>query len=91
MAQPVRLAFIGCGFITAVHSRHLHSLGADAVRCALDVQRGMLERNADVPLEKRIEFRIGINVDDIITDRDDIFGDGVNVAVRLEGLAEPRC
>jgi TolB-like protein len=61
----------------------------DAVRCALDVQRGMLERNAGVPLEKRIEFRIGINVDDIITDRDDIFGDGVNVAVRLEGLAEP--
>ena len=61
----------------------------DAVRCALDVQRGMLERNADVPLEKRIEFRIGINVDDIITDRDDIFGDGVNVAARLEGLAEP--
>src|ERR1700726_3729926 len=61
----------------------------DAVRCALDVQRGMLERNADVPLEKRIEFRIGINVGDIIIDRDDIFGDGVNVAARLEGIAEP--
>jgi len=61
----------------------------DAVRCALDVQRGMAERNADVPSEKRVEFRIGINVGDIIIDRGDIFGDGVNVAVRLEGIAEP--
>src|SRR6266851_46033 len=61
----------------------------DAVRCALDVQRGMVERNANVPQEKRIEFRIGINVGDIIIDRGDIFGDGVNVAARLEGLAEP--
>jgi TolB-like protein len=61
----------------------------DAVRCALDVQRGMVERNADVPQEKRIEFRIGINVGDIITDRGDLFGDVVNVAARLEGLAEP--
>src|SRR6266568_4267919 len=61
----------------------------DAVRCALDVQRGMAERNADVPQEKRIEFRIGINVGDIMIDRGDIFGDGVNVAARLEGLAEP--
>ena len=61
----------------------------DAVRCALDVQRGMAERNAEVPVEKRIEFRIGINVGDIIIDRGDIFGDGVNVAARLEGLARP--
>src|SRR5438874_597073 len=61
----------------------------DAVRCALDVQRGMVERNADVPQEKRIEFRIGINVADIMIDRGDIFGDGVNVAARLEGFAEP--
>jgi TolB-like protein len=61
----------------------------DAVRCALDVQRGMAERNAEVPQEKRIEFRIGINVGDIIIDGGDIFGDGVNVAARLEGLAEP--
>src|SRR6266849_2764382 len=61
----------------------------DAVRCALDVQRGMVERNANVPQEKRIEFRIGINVGDIIIDRGDIFGDGVNVAARLEGLAKP--
>jgi adenylate cyclase len=61
----------------------------DAVRCALDVQRGMAERNAGVPDDKRIEFRMGINVGDIIIDRGDIFGDGVNVAARLEGLAKP--
>ena len=61
----------------------------DAVRCAVDIQRGMAERNADVPEQKRIEFRIGINVGDIIIDRGDIFGDGVNVAARLEGVAEP--
>jgi len=61
----------------------------DAVRCALDVQRGMAERNTDVPEEKRIEFRIGINVGDVMLDRGDIFGDGVNVAARLEGIAEP--
>jgi len=61
----------------------------DAVRCAVDVQRGMAERNTSVPPEQRIEFRIGINVGDIIIDGDDIFGDGVNVAARLQTLAEP--
>ena len=61
----------------------------DAVRCAVDVQRGMAERNAGMPAEKRIDFRIGINVGDIIIDDDDIFGDGVNVAARLEALADP--
>jgi class 3 adenylate cyclase/tetratricopeptide (TPR) repeat protein len=61
----------------------------DAVRCACDVQHGMAERNADVLPEKRIEFRIGVNVGDVIIDGGDIFGDGVNVAVRLEGIAEP--
>ncbi len=60
----------------------------DAVRCAVDVQRGMAERNADVPPEQRIDLRIGINVGDIIIDGDDIFGDGVNVAARLQTLAE---
>ena len=60
----------------------------DAVRCAVDVQRGMAERNAGVPAEQRIAFRIGINVGDIIIDGDDIFGDGVNVAARLQTLAE---
>ena len=61
----------------------------DAVRCAVDIQRGMSDRNTDVPVEKRIEFRIGINVGDIIIDGGDIFGDGVNVAARLEALADP--
>jgi TolB-like protein/class 3 adenylate cyclase len=60
----------------------------DAVRCAVDVQRGMAERNATEPQEKRIEFRIGINVGDVIIDRGDIFGDSVNIAARLEGIAE---
>ena len=61
----------------------------DAVRCAMEVQRGMAERNAAIPPEKRIEFRIGINLGDVIAEGEDIFGDGVNVAARLEGLAEP--
>jgi class 3 adenylate cyclase/pimeloyl-ACP methyl ester carboxylesterase len=60
----------------------------DAVRCAVDIQRGMVKRNADTSADKRIEFRIGINLGDVIIDGDDIFGDGVNVAARLEGLAE---
>ena len=61
----------------------------DAVRCAVDVQRGMAERNAEIAEERRLDFRIGINVGDIIIDGDDIYGDGVNVAARLEGLADP--
>jgi adenylate cyclase len=61
----------------------------DAVRCAVEVQRGMAERNAGVPQAKRIEYRIGINLGDVIHDQRDIFGDGVNIAARLEGLAEP--
>lgn len=61
----------------------------NAARCAVEIQRGMIARNADVPQQKRIEFRIGINVGDIIIDGGDIFGDGVNVAARLEGLAKP--
>jgi adenylate cyclase len=61
----------------------------DAVRYAVDIQRGMAERNADVAPDRRIEFRIGINVGDIISDENDIYGDGVNVAARLEALAEP--
>ena len=61
----------------------------DAVRCADDVQRGVAEQNADVPQDKRIEFRIGVHVGDIIIDENDIYGDGVNIAVRLEGIAEP--
>jgi adenylate cyclase len=61
----------------------------DAVRCAVELQRGMAERNTGVPQDKRIELRIGIHVGDIIIEENDIFGDGVNIAVRLEGIAEP--
>jgi len=61
----------------------------DAVRCAVEVQRELAERNADVPPDRRIELRMGINVGDIIKDGRDIYGDGVNVAARLEALAEP--
>jgi adenylate cyclase len=61
----------------------------DAVRCAVEVQREMLARNAAVPPERRIEFRMGINLGDIIIEDGDIFGDGVNIAARLEALAEP--
>jgi adenylate cyclase len=61
----------------------------DAARCAVEVQREMAQQNADVPAELRIEFRIGIHVGDIIIDDNDIFGDGVNIAARLESIAEP--
>jgi len=61
----------------------------DAVECAVAVQRGMAERNSDIPDSKRITFRIGINLGDIIIEGDDIYGDGVNVAARLEGEADP--
>jgi adenylate cyclase len=61
----------------------------DAVRCAVEIQRGMVDREPEVPEECRIRFRIGINVGDVIAEEHDIFGDGVNVAARLEGLAEP--
>jgi adenylate cyclase len=61
----------------------------DALRCDVEVQRGMAERNAEVPQNKRVEFRVGIHQGDVIIEAGDIFGDGVNVAARLEGLAEP--
>jgi adenylate cyclase len=61
----------------------------DALRCATEVQAGMAERNATMREDKRIEFRIGINMGDIVVEDGDIFGDGVNVAARLEALAEP--
>ena len=54
----------------------------DALRCATEVQTGMAERNAPIPADKRIEFRIGINLGDIVVEDGDIFGDGVNVAAR---------
>ena len=65
-----------------------HSV-ADAVVCAAEIQRRMARRNADVPSARWIQFRIGINLGDVIVEDDDIFGDGVNVAARLETLAEP--
>ena len=61
----------------------------DAVRCAVEMQRGMAERNDPIPQDERIDFRVGINLGDVIADGEDIFGDGVNVAARLEALAEP--
>ena len=61
----------------------------DAVRCAVEIQRGMIDRNTDAPEDKRISFRMGINLGDVIVEPEDIFGDGVNIAARLEALAEP--
>ncbi len=61
----------------------------DAVACAVSIQRAMADREADIPAEQRIRYRVGINLGDIVIDGDDILGDGVNVAARLEGLAEP--
>jgi adenylate cyclase len=61
----------------------------DAVRCAMRVQQGMRQRNADVSADQLIEIRIGIHIGDIIKEEGDIFGDGVNIAARLEGIAEP--
>lgn len=84
--------------ITEYHGRVVKTTGdgalvefastVDAVRCALDIQGAMQARNADRAPDKRIEFRIGINVGDIIADGDDIYGDGVNVAARLESISE---
>ena len=61
----------------------------DALRCGVEVQLGMAERNAEVPDQQRIEFRVGINLGDVLVEDDDLLGDGVNIAARLEGLAEP--
>ena len=62
----------------------------DAVRCAVEVQSGMVERNAGLPPEKRIEFRVGVHLGDVVEESDgDLMGDGVNIAARLEGIAQP--
>src|SRR5499425_310273 len=61
----------------------------DAVRCAAEIQRGMIDREPQLPDERRIKFRIGINLGNVIAEGGDIFGDGVNVVARLEALAEP--
>ena len=85
--------------IAAHHGRMVKLMGdgalvefasvVDAVECAAEIQRGMALRNADLPEDRRIEFRVGINLGDVIVEGDDIYGDGVNVAARLEALAEP--
>src|SRR6202166_4616917 len=85
--------------IAAHHGRMVKTTGdgalvefasvVDAVGCAVVIQRGMVTRNAGVPEANRVVFRIGINIGDIIVDGDDIFGDGVNIAARLETLCEP--
>src|ERR1700687_2112224 len=62
----------------------------DAVRCAIEIQNAMIERNAGVPPERRIEFRIGVHLGDVVEESDgDLMGDGVNIAARLEGICEP--
>src|SRR5260370_39463509 len=61
----------------------------DAVRCAAEIQRAMADRDLDLAEEHRLRFRVGVNLGDVIVDGDDIYGDGVNIAVRLEGLAAP--
>ena len=62
----------------------------DAVRCAIEVQNGLIERNAGLPPERRIEFRVGIHLGDVVEEADgDLMGDGVNIAARLEGICEP--
>ena len=61
----------------------------DATRCAMEIQSTMAERKASIPEVRRVEFRIGINVGDVIIDEGDIYGDGVNIAARLESIAQP--
>lgn len=93
-----RRELVDCA-ITEHHGRIVHTAGdgllvefasvVDAVGCAVKVQRSMAKRNLGIPEDKQIVFRIGINIGDIIIDDDDIFGDGVNIAARLEALCEP--
>ena len=84
--------------ITDYHGRVVKLMGdgalvefpsvVEAVQCAVDVQRGLAERNASAPSNRRVDFRIGVNLGDIIVEGDDIYGDGVNVAARLQELAD---
>lgn len=85
--------------VAAHHGRMVRSTGdgalfefasvVDAIACAVAIQRGMIERNSAIPADRRVVFRIGINIGDVIIDDGDIFGEGVNVAARLEALCEP--
>src|SRR5258705_1071027 len=93
-----RRELVDCG-IAEHHGRIVKTTGdgmlvefasvVDAVSCAVNIQRSMVERNAATPQDKEIVFRIGVNIGDIIIDGDDIYGDGVNLAARLETLCEP--
>src|SRR3954469_23289902 len=73
----------GDGFIAIFDSP------VEAVRCSIVIQQNLIGRNASLPKETRIEYRIGVNLGDVIVEEDDVFGDGVNIATRLEGIAEP--
>jgi adenylate cyclase len=85
--------------IAAHHGRTVKLMGdgalvefasvVDAVQCAVEIQRAMAERETDLADDQRIRFRVGVNLGDVIIEDDDIYGDGVNIAARLEGLAEP--
>ena len=87
------------GLVSEHHGRVMHYAGdavlamfdavADGLSCAAEIQRELGRRNAPLPRERRLEFRIGVNLGDVIEDRGDIYGDGVNIAARLESLAEP--
>ena len=79
MSHTRRLAAMLVEFVSVV----------DALRCAGEIQAALAERNGEAPADRRIEFRIGIHQGDVVAEDGDIFGDGVNVAARLEGLAEP--
>lgn len=60
----------------------------DAVQCAVEIQKILKEKNEDLPIEKRLEFRIGVNIGDVIQDGDSLYGEGINIAARIEGLAD---
>ena len=87
------------GVVTACHGRVVNTAGdaalamfeavVDAVSCAAEIQQDLATLNQDIPDERKLQFRIGVNLGDVIEDSGDIFGDGVNVAARLESLAEP--
>src|ERR1700682_6590077 len=63
--------------------------GVEAVNCAVDIQTGLKAENASIPPERRMEFRIGVNLGDVMVEGDQIYGDGINIAARLESLADP--
>ena len=73
----------GDGFIAIFDSP------VEAVRCSIVIQQNLVGRNASIPKESRIEYRIGVNLGDVIVEPDDVYGDGVNIATRIEGIAEP--